>query len=259
MRLAQEVEQPVNDFMDEICDPGFVLTHERKLALTRYIFMLFQRSQARRSGQGSLAAVKAHAFTAFLNNPRQLATVAAHLNIEEMAHGGGFSHGLITSEIVAESAKRMMRADNTHDSLQRTYVEGIKNQMSHVDPLLLASEWRWVFATPDDPVHAWRLARHYFRARRQWKLDYGMGFHEPNVEVALPMSPTTCLHLLPAIANRSPVQTPTTQEINWGQAGYGVRALLLQCRPCRPGRDHAGEWRRVRDGHKDISATSREL
>ncbi|WP_263385868.1 DUF4238 domain-containing protein [Granulicella arctica] len=220
MRLAQEIEQPVNDFMDEICDPGFVLTHERKLALTRYIFMLFQRSQARRSGQGSLAAVKAHAFTAFLNNPRQLATVAAHLNIEEMAQGRRFSHGLITSEIVAENAKRMMRADNTHDSLQRTYVEGIKNQMSHVDPLLLASEWRWVFATPDAPFMLGDSPVITFARAVNGKLDYGMGFHEPNVEVALPMSPTTCLHLLPAIANRRPVQTPTTQEINWGQAGY---------------------------------------
>lgn len=31
-RLAQEIEQPVNDFMDEVCDPGFVLTDERKLS-----------------------------------------------------------------------------------------------------------------------------------------------------------------------------------------------------------------------------------
>ena len=46
-RLAQEIEQPVNDFIDEVCDPEFVLTDDRKLALTRYIFML---SSARRLG-----------------------------------------------------------------------------------------------------------------------------------------------------------------------------------------------------------------
>ena len=34
------------------------------------------------------------------------------------------------------------------------------------------------------------------------------------------MLSTACLHLLPAVANRSPAQTPTTREFNWGQAGY---------------------------------------
>ena len=116
-RLAQEIEQPVNDFMDEVCDPGFVLTDERKLLLTRYIFMLFQRSRARRSGQGPMAAVSAHAFTAFLNNPKQLTTVAAHLNLEAMAQGSRSTDGPITPVHVAEGVKRMMRVHKTHLTL----------------------------------------------------------------------------------------------------------------------------------------------
>ena len=219
-RLAQEIEQPVNDFMDDVCDLGFVLTDERKLALTRYIFMLFQRSQARRSGQGPMMAVGTHAFNAFLNDPTQLATVAAHWNMEAMAQGRRFSDGLITPEHVAEAVKRMMRVHNTPDALQRSYVEGIKNQMSHVDPLLRDSEWRWVRTTPDDPFMLADSPVITFARAVDGKLDYGMGFHEPNVEVALPMSPTACLHLLPAVADHRPAQTPTTREINWGQAGY---------------------------------------
>jgi hypothetical protein len=219
-RLAQEIEQPVNDFMDEVCDPGFVLTDDRKLALTRYIFMMFQRSQARRSGQGPMMAVRTHAFTAFLNNPTQLATVAAHWNMEAMAQGRRFSDGPIMPEDVAEGAKRMMRMQDTPNALQRSYVAGIMNQMSHVDPPLLASEWRWVFTKPDDPFMLGDSPVITFARAVDGKLDYGMGFHEPNVEVALPMSPTACLHLLPAVANRRPAHMPTTWEINWGQAGY---------------------------------------
>ncbi|MGA2890058.1 MAG: DUF4238 domain-containing protein [Terracidiphilus sp.] len=219
-QLAQEIEQPVNDFMDEVCDPRFVLTDERKLALTRYIFMLFQRSQARRSGQGPMMAVRAHAFTTFLNSPKQLATVAAHWNMEAMAQGRRFNDGPITPEHVAEGVKRIMRVNDTPDALQRSYVEGIKNQMSHIDPLLLASEWRWLRTTPDDPFMLGDSPVITFARDVDGKLNYGMGFHEPNVEVALPMLPTACLHLLPAVANRRPVQTPTTREINWGQAGY---------------------------------------
>jgi hypothetical protein len=219
-RLARDIEQPVNDFMDEVCDPEFVLTDERKLALTRYIFMLFQRSQARRSGQGPMMAVRAHAFSSFLNNPKQLATVAAHWNMEALSQGRGFSDGLITPEHVAEGAKHMMLVQNTPDALQRSYVEGIKNQMSHIDPLLLASEWRWERTTPDDPFMLGDSPVITFAREITGKLNYGMGFHEPNVEVALPISPIVCLHLLPAVANRRLAQTPTTREINWGQAGY---------------------------------------
>lgn len=210
----------MNDFMDEICDPGLILTDERKLALTRYIFMLFQRSRARRSSQGPMAAVGASAFTAFLNDSKQLATVAAHLNMEALAQRRRFSEGLITPEHVAKRVKNMMRLHNTPDALQRSYVEGIKNQMSHVDPLLRASEWRWVRTTPNDPFMLSDSAVITFARAADGKLNYGMGFHEPNVEVALPMSPTVCLHLLPAVANRRPAQSPITREINWGQAGY---------------------------------------
>lgn len=221
-RLAREIEQPVNDFMADIGDPAFVLTDARKLALTRYIFMLFQRSRARRSAIGPMMAVRSHAFEAFLKNDVQLATVAAHLNMQAMSEGRRFSDGLVTAETVAESARRINSLHNSSDAQQQIYVDGVVRQMSHVDPLLYGGEWRWVRTAPDDPFMLGDSPVITFARSSDGTLNYGMGFHQPNVEVAVPMSPTVCLHVLPALKARTPVQTPTTREINWGEAGYAL-------------------------------------
>ena len=99
---------------------------------------------------------------------------------------------------------------------QRSYVEGIKNQMSHIDPLLLASEWRWIRTTPDDLFMLGDSPVITFARDVDGKLNYGMASHEPNVEVASLMLPTACLHLLPAVANR---QASANADHTGGQLG----------------------------------------
>jgi uncharacterized protein DUF4238 len=47
-RLNREFEEPVNKFLFEIADPGFVPTEERRRLLTFYVTLLFQRSEANR-------------------------------------------------------------------------------------------------------------------------------------------------------------------------------------------------------------------
>jgi len=106
------------------------------------------------------------------------------------------------------------------------------NQMSHVDPLLLASEWRWVFTKPDDPFMLGDSPVITFARAVDGKLDYGMGFHEPNVEVALPMSPTACLHLLPAVANRRPAQMRPHGRSTGGRRA--MRSSTVSAMPTSP-------------------------
>jgi len=67
-RLANEIENPVNQFMARIGDAAFVLTDDQPLKLTRYVFMLFQRSRARRLAAHPLMDAKAAAFESFLSN-----------------------------------------------------------------------------------------------------------------------------------------------------------------------------------------------
>jgi hypothetical protein len=54
--------------------------------------------------------------------------------------------------------------------------------------------------------------------------SYGMGFHRANVEVALPVSPTRCLHILPKVQRTRSVSTPSVEEINKAQASFARRA-----------------------------------
>jgi hypothetical protein len=65
----------------------------------------------------------------------------------------------------------------------------------------------------DAPVVTWERTERNF-------LIYGQGFSKPNVEAFLPISPTACLHILPAVQRTRRVLNPTTQEVNMAQASY---------------------------------------
>jgi hypothetical protein len=69
------------------------------------------------------------------------------------------------------------------------------------------------FIISDTPVVTWeRLATGAFR--------YGIGFHEPNVEAMLPISPLCCLHILPRVLRNLPTQPPSPGEVNAAQAAF---------------------------------------
>ena len=221
-QLAHEIENPVNDFIAEIGDSAFVLTDERKLAFTRYVFMLFQRSQARRNATTPQTDVIVHAMETFLNNERQVATVAAHWSIQ--AHFDRCGVGLRTREDVLRVVRRLIEAKKLPSANQNAFVDGIRRQMHHVDPRMLNGEWRWIHTQPDDPYMLGDSPVITFTRVADGPLTYGMGFWEPDVEVALPLSPTVCLHILPHVRRTRPTQAPTPLEINRGQAGFAFCA-----------------------------------
>jgi hypothetical protein len=51
-------------------------------------------------------------------------------------------------------------------------------------------------------------------------LRYGIGFHQPNVEAMLPISPLSCLHILPKVLRNLPTQPPSSGEVNAAQAAF---------------------------------------
>jgi hypothetical protein len=81
-RLNDEFENPVNGFLFEISQPGFVATDLRRRQLAFYVTLLFLRSEARRKASSHTMEVRKIAFERFLSNERQLDTVAAMWSID---------------------------------------------------------------------------------------------------------------------------------------------------------------------------------
>jgi hypothetical protein len=88
-RLAREIEDPVNGFLSDLTDTTFGLTDTQRRQMTRYITMLFFRCMSRRSAGSHIQEIKANAFRKFLENERQLETVAAHWGMNAYFKGLG--------------------------------------------------------------------------------------------------------------------------------------------------------------------------
>src|SRR5271166_3830924 len=197
-RLADEIEDPVNRFVVELCDPSFVMTDTQRGQMTQYITLLFNRSMARRAATRHIMDVRNYALKQFLENKSQLETVAVQWNLDAHFQGVRLER-LITSEDVARAARRLMAGGPSASEEQKSYARSIVHAMAEFDETLFRGEWKLLGATQevpfilsDAPVVTWeRLAPDDF--------SYGIGFHRPNVEVFLPVSPLTCLQILPRV------------------------------------------------------------
>lgn len=222
-RLAREFEEPANEFLFRMGDPGFVLTDEHRRCLAFYVALLFFRSTARRRASSHLQQVTRSAYDQFLNNERQVLTVAAKWNID-LFLSGRLGRVLITGGDVRESVRDRLEKHLTEMGAQSSYVATIERMMSECDEKLSSGQWNYIRTTLDDPfiisdapVVTWERV-----GPEQFSL--GMGFHRENVEVLLPISPEKCLHILPNVNRPRNVVNPSVKEVNIAQAAFAARA-----------------------------------
>lgn len=224
-RLAYEIEDPVNRFIGEFSDPMFVMSEEQRRRMARYVILLFNRSVARRNATQHLLEIRNTALNSFIGNDIQLATVAAHWNID--AYFRGFNFGrLITPEDVAERAREYVVGNPADKESQEWYVQSTLRAIASEDEAMIKAEWRLLEAEPghvfllsDAPVTT-------FQRLDSGQMNYGVGFHTLNVGVILPVSPTTCLHILPKVQRTRETHRPTTSEINVTEASFAYRACF---------------------------------
>jgi len=75
------------------------------------------------------------------------------------------------------------------------------------------------FILSDAPVVTWTR-------KREGSLSYGAGIRTENVEVLVPVSPSTCLHILPKVRRSLAPIVPSTHEINAAQAAFATSACF---------------------------------
>jgi hypothetical protein len=224
-RLADEIEHPVNQFITHFSDASFILTDTQRKQMTRYVALLFNRSMGRRAAARYHEKIKVYALQKFLANETQVATVAAHWNIE--AHFKGLRFGrLLTKDDVVRAARNLSIFHDPAFSEQESYVGSIVRFLAFIDETMLFGEWKLVSATADNPFILSDSPVVTWDRRAPNGVSYGVGFHEPNVEVFLPVSPRTCLYILPKVKRSRPIIPPQVEEINLAQAAFAYRACF---------------------------------
>jgi hypothetical protein len=214
-RLNREFEEPVNKFLFEITDPGFIPTEERRRQLTFYVTLLFQRSEARRRASTHLQEVSKRALSLFVENESQVVTVAAKWSLEL-----GF---LVTKEQVAKMARAHSGDHFEGVKAQQSYVGTIEKMMSDLDRELFSGKWNYIRTVPTDPFIISDAPVVTWQRMHNGPLSYGMGFHRADVEVLLPISPVVCLHILPDVKRSRTARRPTVREVNAAQAAFATR------------------------------------
>lgn len=221
-RLAREFETPVNLILPQISS-SFIPTDEQRRHLTRYVTLLFHRSQARRGLTRHSRQVTVHAVNRFLANETQVLTVAANASITLLL-SGRTPQWLVTPRVVRAAARNLLLDFETERNVQANYAESLERAMSFFDDVLYSGEWHLLntaahnpFIISDAPVVTWE------RLDAPGTFSYGIGFQRPNVEVLLPISPSLCFHILPKVQRTRSIQQPTTTEVNIGQAAFATQ------------------------------------
>lgn len=199
------LEQPVNEYLDQLRYRTFVFNRTHIRQLTAYVNLLFNRSQARRSASRYQVGLMIDSMRKLLADEDKLARVAAKWTLDAIADGYGF---VVTPDFVIARLEEAL-ADHVAQEPQHTYVGTMENAMATLDEGILNGDWHVLQSTADDPfvigdapVVTWERDGRNF-------LIYGQGFTRANVEVFLPLCPVTCLQILPRVERTRPVVRPT--------------------------------------------------
>jgi hypothetical protein len=218
-RLANEFENPVNRFLSDYDNTSFVMTQMQRSQMTRYLTLLFWRSEALRKGRKYFEQVTLRAVRQFLTNEVQVMTVTAKWNIDRL-FGGRPQHFLETRKDIIQRVNRLARDYQTERNKQKRHVESIERWMNEFDDVMYKGHWEFLRTSADNPFIISDAPVVSWVRKEDGALSFGIGVHEPDVEVLLPVSPLTCLHILPNVARNRHINRPTAREVNIAQAVF---------------------------------------
>ncbi len=220
IRLNKEFENPVHQFLGNLRYRTFVLSRLHTRQLTRYVTLLFNRSENRRRGTKEQIAIAIESTRALILNEGKLSEVAAHWTLEMIRLG--YQGRPVDGEDVKKSAERMIAAMQTEGHQQTTYVDSMERAMAFLDEALDNGQWNVMHTIPDIPFVIGDAPVVTWQRLENGTLFYGQGFATPNVEVVLPVASTACLHILPAVPRTLQLRQPTVKEVNEAQSAFAT-------------------------------------
>ena len=218
-RLNHEFENPVHRFLSEIGNASFTLTDLQRRQLTRYLTLLFWRSEALRNARKHFQQVTLQAIQQFLSNEVQFLTVTAKWDIDRSLSGRP-QNFLETRQDIIRTLSRLAKSYQTERNRQKRFIESIERWMNEFDDVMYAGQWEFLRTSADNPFIISDAPFVTWERKEDGALSYGIGVHEYNVEVLLPVSPLTCLHIMPNVVRNRHIKQPTVREVSIAQAAF---------------------------------------
>ena len=222
LRLKQEFEDPVNEFIEIIGYRTFFLDSRRIYLLTGYVRMLFTRSVARQAASAVNAKTKMDAFRALLKDDKKLTELAARYTMDMISRGYRLGR-MVRKQEVIEATEKTIAQHSGPDEAQRDYIQALETMMTFPDETMLNGQWGIMTTDAAHPFVIGDAPVVTFERTERNTLSWGQGFARPNVEVFLPVSPTTCLHILPRVERTRQPRPPAPAEVNMGQAACATK------------------------------------
>jgi hypothetical protein len=119
--------------------------------LTRYITLLFNRSQNRRGATREQIAVAIESMRAFLADDEKIGRVAGRWTLEIIRLGHPLSR-TVTREEVRRSAEQMIANMQTEQHQQTAYIDSMERAMEFLDEPLDRGDWMILETTRDLPL-----------------------------------------------------------------------------------------------------------
>jgi hypothetical protein len=221
-RLNREFENPVHTFLDQLRYRTFVMSRSHIRQLTRYVSLLFNRSQARRQATKQQVDIAIESSRALLNNEAQIAQIAGKWTLDLIGQGQPMQRSVTLDEVRA-AVQGMIEDMLAKDHQQTTYIDTMERAMAYLDDGMDSGMWNVMhttldkpFVIGDAPVVTWERNDNNY-------LIHGQGFAKPNVEAFLPVAPTACLHILPNVPRPRRLVIPQVKEVNEAQAAYATQ------------------------------------
>jgi len=224
LRLKQEFEDPVNEFIEMIGYRTFFLDSRRIRLLTGYVRMLFTRSAGRKAASAVLAKTKMEAFRALLKDDKKLSELTAKYTMEAIRLGLLVTE-VVTKEQVIAVAENQIAGHSGPDEAQGDYVQAVETMMAFQDEGMLNGQWGIMTTDAAHPFVIGDAPVVTMERTQGNRLYFGIGFARPNVEVFLPVSPTACIHVLPLVARTRQLQPPSVTEVNMAQAAFATQCF----------------------------------
>jgi Protein of unknown function (DUF4238) len=222
LRLKQEFEDPVNEFIEMIGYRTFFFDSRRIRLLTGYIRMLFTRSTGRQAASAIHANTKMDAFRALLKDDKKLSELTAKYTMEAIRYGLSVPEAVMKETVIAVTGK-LIAEHSAPDEAQRDYVHAVETMMAFQDEGMLNGQWGIMTTDAAHPFVIGDAPVVTMERTEGNRLYFGNGFARPNVEVFLPVSPTTCIHVLPLVTRTRQVQPPSVTEVNMAEAAFATK------------------------------------
>jgi hypothetical protein len=149
-RLNDEFEDPVHKFLKSLQMWTFVMSRLQVRQMTRYITLLFNRSQNRRGATAEPVSLAIQTTQSFLADEEKVAKVAARWTMEMIRLGYELDRPVGNAD-VRKSAEDMIATMQTPEHQQTTYVDRMERAMAFLDDALDNGQWNVIQTTFDHP------------------------------------------------------------------------------------------------------------